>query len=249
MSDFRTVIDQMGREVTFHSPPKRIVSLVPSQTEFLIEVGAPVIGRTKFCIHPKERIGKIPSVGGTKKFNFDVIHSLEPDLIVGNKEENEKKGIERLATRYPVWMSEIYSIDEAYKMMAALGSICQVDQKTNLVLEECKSGLDRVWNSRSGKALYLIWKNPWMAVGKGTFIDDMLQHLGYQNLVQSDRYPTLSDEEIAALNPDVILLSTEPFPFREKHLLEVQAEFPNSQVQLADGELFSWYGTRLRNWK
>ena len=249
MSDLRSVVDQMGREVTYAFPPKRIVSLVPSQTEFLLELGAPVAGRTKFCVHPSSSIKDIPIIGGTKKFRLDAVDDLQPDLIIGNREENYKEGIEELSSAFPVWMSDIKTLDDAFQMMGALGAMCDLSATANSIVAACKAAIQTVENSRSGRVLYLIWQKPWMGAGRNTFIDHMLTTLGYENVLVEDRYPELTHEQIATLSPDKILLSSEPFPFNMKHLQQISALYPNTSVELVDGELYSWYGSRLKKWK
>jgi len=249
MSDLQTVHDQMGREVTFSFPPKRIISLVPSQTEFLIDIGAPVVGRTKFCVHPKEALENIPIIGGTKNFRFEKIRGLQPDLIIGNKEENYKWGIEKLEKEFPVWMSDIYTLDDAFEMMATIGGFSNQKVRTDKIVEECRAATEMIKGSKSGKVIYLIWNKPWMAAGKNTFIDHMLNHLGYENLVNGERYPELTTQQITELNPDKILFSSEPFPFEEEHLNEAREYWKNTACELVDGELYSWYGSRLRKWK
>ena len=245
----KTYTDQMGREVTIASPPRRIVSLVPSQTEFLIDIGAPVVGRTKFCIHPKDQIKDIPIIGGTKNFRFDKIRELQPDLIIGNKEENYKWGIEKLEKEFPVWMSDIYTLEDSFEMMSELGQLCNLSARTEEIIQACQAATESVRGTKSGKVIYLIWKDPWMAAGKNTFIDHLLNHLGYENLIKEERYPELTIEQIADLNPDKILFSSEPFPFKEKHLEKARGQWPKADCQLVDGELYSWYGSRLRKWK
>lgn len=248
MSDLRTVHDQMGREVTFSFPPKRIISLVPSQTEFLIDIGAPVVGRTKFCVHPKEAVQSIPIVGGTKNFRFEAIRDLQPDLIIGNKEENYQEGVEELEKEFPVWMSDIFNLEDSFNMMTAIGSICHLEESSGQVIQSCRSTIDASKQSMSGKVVYLIWKDPWMAAGSNTFIDHILGHLGFENMITDARYPELSVDQIASLNPDKILFSSEPFPFKEKHLKEAQKLWPDVSCELVDGELYSWYGSRLKEW-
>ena len=249
MSDLRTVHDQLGREVTFSYPPKRIISLVPSQTEFLIDIGAPVVGRTKFCIHPSSIVSDIQVIGGTKNFRFDAIRQLKPDLIIGNKEENYKEGIEALEKEFPVWMSDIFTLDDSICMMTELGKICNLETNANQVIEECETSTVKVKGTKAGKVIYLIWKDPWMAAGSNTFINHMLDHLGYTNLVTQDRYPELSPDQIASLRPEKILFSSEPYPFKEKHLIEAKRKWPDAVCEWVDGELYSWYGSRLRAWK
>ena len=249
MSDLRTVTDQMGRKVTFSYPPKRILSLVPSQTELLLDIGAPVIGRTKFCTHPKEQLKDISVVGGTKKFRFDKIRKLQPDLVIGNKEENYKEGILELGKEYPVWMSDIFDLDDAFDMMKAVGLLSGRETQAQPIIDECKQAIQSVQDKFCGRVIYFIWKSPWMAAGKNTFIDVLLKHLGYTNLVNENRYPELSIGEISSLKPDRILLSSEPFPFKEKHLQETTKLWPDIDIQLVDGELYSWYGSRMKHWR
>ena len=248
MVDLLTTTDQMGREVAYSYPPKRIISLVPSQTEFLIDLGVSVIGRTKFCIHPQPSVKEVPVIGGTKDYRFDQIDQLRPDLIIGNKEENDRKGIEALSDRYPVWMSDIYTLSDAFQMMKEVAQLCDRSKPAEKLIAECKSSLDRVEGTASGKVVYLIWQKPWMAAGRNTFVDHMLIHLGYENVVTQERYPELTVEEISQLAPEKILLSSEPYPFKSKHEQLVQDIWPSTEVQLVDGELFSWYGSRLRKW-
>ncbi len=239
----------MGREVKIPSQPRRIVSLVPSQTEFLMDIGAPVIGRTKFCIHPSERVSNIPIIGGTKNFHFEKIRGLQPDLIIGNKEENYEEGIDQLAEEFPIWMSDIYTLDDAFDMMTTIAGLCDLENSARQIVEECQEAVNNVRGSKSGRVIYLIWKSPWMAAGKNTFIDHFLDHLGYENLIHEERYPELTDDQIIALSPDKILFSSEPFPFKEKYLELARAKWPTIECELVDGELYSWYGSRLRYWK
>ena len=246
MDSFRTVRDQMGLWVKVPSAPKRIVSLVPSQTELLFYLGLTheVIGITKFCIYPDEAKKTSSIIGGTKKFNFHRIESLKPDLIIGNKEENYQEGIDQLKQNYPVWMSDITDLSEALNMIQQIGVITGKTSESQKLMKEIKTGFS---TRPSGifKAVYLIWDNPIMVAGKGTFIDEMLSLAGFDNAVELERYPTLNIEQLKSLNPDVILLSSEPFPFKQKHMDQFKKIFPYTKVLLVDGELFSWYGSRL----
>ncbi|WP_425392521.1 helical backbone metal receptor [Ekhidna sp.] len=244
----KTYTDQMGREVTIASPPRRIVSLVPSQTEFLIDIGALVVGRTKFCVHPTDQVKDLPVIGGTKNFHIDKIRQLKPDLIIGNKEENYREGIEELEKEFPVWMSDIYTLKDSFEMMSSIGQLCDLEAPAKAIIGDCKKATENVKRTKSGKVIYLIWKDPWMAAGKNTFIDHLLNHLGYENLITGDRYPELTTEQITDLNPEKILFSSEPFPFKEKHLEKARGQWPKADCQLVDGELYSWYGSRLRFW-
>lgn len=226
-------------------PPRRVISLVPSITEYLLDIGVEVVGRTKFCIHPSEKTGLIPVVGGTKNFRFEAIHALAPDLIIGNKEENYPEGIEELSHHFPVWMSDIQNLEDARGMMTTLGEVLDVEDAADQVVGKVDSLLERLKKSQKGSVLYLIWQNPWMAAGTCTYIHSFLEHLGYHNVLDKERYPILTDQQLADLRPDKILLSSEPFPFGIKHQEMLQAILPHTEVSLVDGEAFSWYGSRI----
>lgn len=236
--------DQLGAIIELPHPPKRIVSLVPSQTELLIDLGADVVGRTKFCIHPAANVQNIPVIGGTKNFRLDAIRQLNPDLIIGNKEENYREGIDALKDDYPVWMSDIKSITDAVQMIMEISRIVGKGDEGASLAEKIQTGLSKIENRFSGRVIYLIWKNPWMAAGADTFICSMLSHIGFENAVENDRYPELSHQDLQSLDADFIFLSSEPFPFGEEHLREIQT-FTASEVFLVDGEMFSWYGSRM----
>jgi ABC-type Fe3+-hydroxamate transport system substrate-binding protein len=242
--------DQMNRTIEIPEQPKRIISLVPSQTELLVDLGLEdrLLGLTKFCVHPKGLKKQKTIIGGTKNFNFDKIDSLNPDLIIGNKEENYKEGIERLAEKYPVWMSDIYTLEDAYQMMLGIGLITNTIDKAEVLVQKIRSDLDFVPKMK-GYAVYLIWNDPMMTAGKNTFIDEMLPLAGFENLISRDRYPELSTKELISLAPEYLLLSSEPYPFKQKHLNEFAALLPQSKILLVDGEMFSWYGSRLLHFK
>ncbi|MDG1277510.1 MAG: helical backbone metal receptor [Algoriphagus sp.] len=239
-------LDQLNRSIFIPSIPKRIISLVPSQTELLVDLGLEdrIVGVTKFCVHPKGlRKGKT-IIGGTKNYRFDLIDELDPYLIIGNKEENDQEGIEILMKKYPVWMSDIYTLADSLGMILRLGEIFKVEEKTKSITDRIQSDfLEKP--IRKGSAVYLIWNNPIMAAGSRTFINEMLFWAGFENLTKENRYPEISREELKQLNPDYLLLSSEPFPFKAKHLEEFEELLPNTKIKLVDGELFSWYGSRL----
>lgn len=239
-------MDQMGRCLNLHEVPRRIISLVPSQTELLVDLGLRdhLVGVTKFCVHPKGIKREKTIIGGTKNILFDRIEYLNPDLIIGNKEENYREGISILEKHFPVWMSDIYNLGDALQMIQRIGDITSKEKQANQIIQAVSSGFKQGFTSK-GSALYLIWQDPFMAVGSRTFIDDMLRKAGYENLVKKERYPILSPEEILDLNPDHILLSSEPYPFRQKHVRKFMEEYPEAITRLVDGEMFSWYGSRL----
>ncbi|MFN8886987.1 MAG: helical backbone metal receptor [Cyclobacteriaceae bacterium] len=243
----QSFVDQLGRTVEFTFPPKRIISLVPSQTEllFYMGLGNSLVGITKFCTHPVGEVQRITKVGGTKTVRFDLIDQLQPDLIIGNKEENEREAIARLAEKYPVWMSDINSFDDALSMMQAIGELTNRQHAAVILMNEIRNVFATLQQRSGQSALYLIWKSPWMAAGKNTFIDALLTKAGWLNTTIQERYPALTDAQIQAMTPEVVFLSSEPFPFAEKHIAELKLLLPNAKVMLVDGEMFSWYGNRM----
>lgn len=248
----RTVVDQMGRTVSAPVRPQRIVSLVPSQTELLFDLhlDGRVVGRTRFCIHPAEQVREVTVVGGTKQFRFDVIDRLLPDLIIGNKEENYPEGILRLAQVYPVWMSDVITLADALAMIREVDRLVERAEQANALAADIAARLDALPTVHPPRRVaYLIWQKPFMAAGANTFIDALLARCGLDNVFSQPaqgRYPVTTLEELAAARPDVVFLSSEPFPFRERHRQALQAELPAAAIRLVDGEMFSWYGSRLR---
>ena len=244
----QSFFDQLGNEVSYQYPPKRIISLVPSQTELLADLGLEhqVVGITKFCVHPSQWRRTKTIIGGTKNFQFDIIDALKPDLIIGNKEENYIDGITRLKQRYPVWLSDVLTLHDAYSMITSLGAMTDTETQANLIAYDIEERMRTVAKKSAQSILYLIWRKPWMAAGSGTFIDSMLNMLNLKNAMANfPRYPELSAEQIAFLKPDLIFLSSEPYPFREKHIDELRQINESARVILVDGEMFSWYGSRL----
>ena len=242
--------DQLDRTVSIPFPPLRIISLVPSQTEFLFDLGLDeeIVGITKFCIHPADRFKIKAKVGGTKKLNLDLIRSLKPDLIIGNKEENDQQQIEALMQDFPVWMSDISNLEEAINMMEGVGAITgkavKAGEMTSLIRERFRE-LAKLNRDHPKRIAYMIWKDPLMAAGRDTFINDVLERAGWQNAVEKSRYPELNAEELQAYSPELVFLSSEPYPFKEKHLAEFREVCPAAEVLIVDGEMFSWYGSRL----
>lgn len=242
-------IDQMGRSVTIAERPQRIISLVPSQTEWLADLGLAeeVIGLTKFCIHPDHWWREKTRIGGTKTLDLDKIRSLQPDLIIANKEENTQTEIELLAQEFPLWISDINSLPEALDMMRSLGQITGKAKQAERLLGPFEKALAAYQAPTASLSVaYFIWRKPWMLAASATFIDEMLKWAGFKNaLAHLVRYPSLSLKELRTEKIDLIFLSSEPYPFKEKHLAELQEIWPNCQMFLVDGEIFSWYGSRL----
>lgn len=240
--------DQTERTIKCSFPPRRIISLVPSQTELLYTLGLEeeVVGITKFCIHPEVWHKQKTIVGGTKQFHHERIYQLQPDLIIANKEENTKEDIEKLSSQYPVWLSDIYTLNDALQMIKSIGSIVDREKVALSLVENITSAFTQLPNFKPLRVAYLIWRKPYMTVGSNTFINEMLQHAGFVNVFQDlERYPAIRLETLAAQAPDVLLLSSEPYPFNSSHFEEFQDACPNAIIKIADGELFSWYGSRL----
>jgi ABC-type Fe3+-hydroxamate transport system substrate-binding protein len=238
--------------------PKRIISLVPSQTELLFDLGLDeeVIGITKFCVHPTEWFKTKTRVGGTKTADIKKIKSLNPDLIIANKEENVKEQIEELSTTISIHTTEVETFEDALQMIRAVGTLVGKQDESTEIIEKIQSAFCDVQNSNfisfsNNKEnliniAYLIWKDPYMTIGGDTFINNMLKMCGFNNVFeQLKRYPQITIEDVKASPCEVLILSSEPYPFKQKHLDELQLKLPTKKIVLADGEMFSWFGSRL----
>ncbi len=248
----KTFTDQMSQEWTIDFPPKRIISLVPSQTELLHYLGLEeeVIGITKFCVHPEEWFRSKKRVGGTKTANLEKIAELKPDLIIGNKEENQKEQIEALSEKYPVWMSDIKTLEDAFEMIEKIGILTNRTKKATELSNVLRQKFVNLSEGQVGKAnlkvAYFIWKDPYMVAGGGTFIHEILKNCGFLNVYGDvDRYPEIQLENLKTEKPDLIFLSSEPYPFKEKHFDVFEKACPDAKILVVDGEMFSWYGSRL----
>ncbi len=241
--------DQIGHEIHLPQPPQRIVSLVPSQTELLFHLGLGdrVVGVTKFCVHPLLECKSKKRVGGTKQVNFKKIADLRPDLIIGNKEENERSQIEALQQEYPVWLSDMATLEDALAMIASIGQMTEREAQSEQLVSSIKNAFGKLETGDTAiRVAYLIWYQPWMAVGGGTFIHEMLCRAGFINVLKhKTRYPVVTLEALAEAKPAAVLLSSEPYPFKQRHIDEVKQLCPMADVRLVDGEMFSWYGSRL----
>jgi ABC-type Fe3+-hydroxamate transport system substrate-binding protein len=239
--------DQLGRTIVLPRIPRRIISLVPSQTELLYALGleGSVVGITRFCIHPDSWYRQKSRIGGTKAVDPVRVDALHPDLIIANKEENERPQVEALAERYPVWVSDIRTLTDALDMIRSVGELTGVPNAGGDLADEIARRFAALEPTKPTPVAYLIWKNPWMTAGGDTFIHQMLQHAGFTNIFAHQvRYPEVDLNDLAGTNP-TILLSSEPYPFRQRHIHEIKEILPQAQVQLVDGEFFSWYGSRL----
>jgi ABC-type Fe3+-hydroxamate transport system substrate-binding protein len=256
----RTFIDQLGRTILLPQVPQRIISLVPSQTELLYSLGLEdqVVGITKFCVHPESWFRSKPRIGGTKAVDPARVDALRPDLIIANKEENDRPQVEALAARYPVWISDVKNLSDALTMIRSVGELTATTGEANALATDIERefatladifphhGVDPTGMAPSRRVVYLIWRNPWMAAGGDTFIHNMLENCGLVNVFGGfDRYPVVDLASLAGLDPPMIFLSSEPYPFRQRHVEEVREILPHVTIRLVDGEFFSWYGSRL----
>jgi ABC-type Fe3+-hydroxamate transport system substrate-binding protein len=246
--------DQLGRTIELKQIPKRIISVVPSQTELLFDLGLDheIIGITKFCIHPEHWFKTKTRVGGTKQLHLDKIKEVQPDLIIANKEENTREQIEELEKDFPVWISDVNNLDDALEMIVAIGEITNKTPEAQQIANQITVNFAQLQTSiriaigNKIKTCYLIWKDPFMTAGGDTFINDMIKRSGFQNMFEDQkRYPVVSLQQLQTANCQLLLLSSEPYPFKQKHVEELQPLLPHTKIILVDGEMFSWYGSRL----
>lgn len=225
----------------------KVISLVPSITEALFDLGLTedeIIGRTKFCIHPYEKIKNVEIIGGTKNINIEKIKSLQPDLIIANKEENVKDQVEALMEDFKVMVTHVETVEDNYYLVKNLGNIFHQEEKAKAYNLKIYEVLNQTKINSPIKAAYLIWKNPYMTIGSDTFIHHILTETGFENSFKDKtRYPEITVEDLA--ETDIIMLSSEPFPFKEKHIDELKAFYPEKKIMIVDGEAFSWYGTHI----
>ena len=243
--------DQLNRTLSFSSYPKRIISLVPSQTELLFHLGLDkeVVGVTKFCIYPTDWKTRKTIVGGTKNLKIDLIKELNPDLIIANKEENDEDSLRKLMPIFPVWISDIKSLEDAFQMILSLGKITNTESMSFTWTKKIKKQFKilSLLPKQPRRVAYLIWNNPLMSVNQDTFIHSLLELNQWDNCFKDklNRYPEITEEELVDFNPEMVFLSSEPFPFKDKHIDRFKQLLPDSRVVLVNGEYFSWYGSRL----
>ena len=237
--------DHLNRTLTFSSVPKRIVSLVPSVTESIADLGlaSGLVAVTRFCKYPSDVILTLPKIGGPKKIDIQKIMDLKPDLVVAVKEENDKEQILRLMEQVPVFVFDVNTVEDSLDMLNLLGTIFDTREVSTRWI---KSIQEKVAHFKPGrlvpKTVYMIWKNPWMAAGRLTFIGSMMQLAGFDNML-SGRYPRIDEKRLSSA--ETILLATEPYPFKGRDKATLEAKFPNKKIMIVDGEMFTWYGTHL----
>lgn len=244
----KTVTDRVGRTITYNYPPKRIVSLCPGITDtlFSLNLKEELVGRTRFCIYPKEEVKEIPAVAGTKDIKIDKIHDVKPDLIIVEKEENTEAIVTELQEHYPVYVAEVQSIEEAHRMIVDMGELTDRKEEAKQLSTAIRDRFSALPSMEGKRAAYIIWKKPYMAVGRDTYIQSVLHEIGLINpfIQKEGRYPVITEEDFAAAKLDYVLLATEPYPFKEKHFEEFKRMMPETKPLLIDGEMF-WYGPRM----
>ena len=249
----KTLTDQLGTIQNFEKTPVRIVSLVPSQTELLFDLGLEnsIVGITKFCVHPNHFLKEKTIVGGTKNVNFEKIKSLNPDIIIANKEENTEDICIESAKICPVWITDIIDINDNQKMIQDFGVLFEKQTESSNLISKIDDLLNRILiqnqSKKNKKVAYFIWANPFMVAASGTFINEMLRLENLENVFENQsRYPEIQLSSLSQIpNLDLIYLSSEPYPFKEKHAIEIQKFAPNAKIVFVDGELYSWHGCRV----
>jgi len=244
-------VDDLNRRVELKESPQRIISLVPSVTELLFDLGLSehIVGRTSYCIYPEHKIINVASVGGPKDFDLKKLRALKPDLIITVKEENDKELVLEAMQICPVLVYDIVDIASALNMIREIGLLTDTQKRASSILNQIQLKKERLEkrNQEYKTACYLIWNVPMMTVNQQTFISEMMRLAGFDNAFsnKTEHYPVLLEEDISLSEIEYILLSSEPFKFTEKHRKSYQNRFPRSKVILVDGEMFSWYGSRM----
>lgn len=253
----KTYQDQIGNTLTFENSPKRIISLVPSQTELLYDLGLEekIIGITKFCVHPYHLKQTKKVIGGTKKVHYEKIKLLQPDIIIANKEENTLEMVEELRKIAPVWVTNVVTIEDNFQMISDFGKLfnCRTEsQKWNDKIENAyKEFIDYRQNLPTRKVAYFIWREPFMVAGSDNFINEMLKLNNFKNIYDNPekfpaRYPEIIIQKIRIQgDPEIVFLSSEPYPFKDEHAFEIGRFTHHAKTIFVDGEMFSWYGSRL----
>ncbi len=252
MPDFPfTTTDALGRSVTLETPPQRIISLVPSQTELLayLELGDRVAGITRFCVRPESWQDEKTIVGGTKQINLDRAADLAPDFILANHEENTPDDVEALADLAPAYVTDVPAVPDALAMIRAVGTLVDRPGPAEQLADTIEQRFDALELTPPIRAAYLIWREPFMTIGHDTIIHDIMTRGGFANVFgDRTRYPEVTLDALRTAAPDVLLLPDEPFPFPQKDPFsdDLREALPNTCIQFVDGQLFSWYGPRLR---
>ncbi|MCJ8346389.1 helical backbone metal receptor [bacterium] len=246
-----TIYDAIQDPFLIPHAPKRIISLVPSLTETLIDLGLSqqMVGKTSFCIHPQKLVKEIESIGGTKNFKLERIIELKADIVFANMEENTKEQIMELKKHCLVFVTKVDQFDDVIPLILAMGMLTHRNEQAQQISKSIQTSFQKIqsYNFQPFKVSYLIWKNPYMLAASNTFIDSILNLLTLENaFAQEVRYPQVEFSQIISSKSDLIFLSSEPYPFKEKHCKQLSKESKITSI-LVDGEDFSWFGSRLKD--
>ena len=233
----------------------RIVSLCPSLTELVFDLGHgdELVGRTKFCVHPADKVGAVEKVGGTKNPKIDRIIELAPDLVLLNEEENRREDAEALrAAGVQCHVSFPHTALDTAQMVRSIAAAIDAKAQGERIARDIEARHDRVVKSAADREpvsyAYLIWREPWMTVNADTFVSALLGDVGGRNAFASaaERYPAITPEDLTSASPDMVLLSTEPFPFQPTHADELArlTGIERDRFEIVDGEMLSWHGSR-----
>ena len=239
------ITDQTGRKIRLDKKPGRIVSLVPSITYTLHRLGLDkeVVGITRFCKFPEDWKKQKSIIGGTKDVKTERIAGLQPGLIIANKEENTKETVQELEKIAPVYVSDVTDMESNARFIQDLSVILDKEATGKEIIDNIEAQLQSFKELEPVKSIYFIWREPWMSVGGDTFISRMMRYAGFDNLLKNQkRYPVVNIEELQKMQPEMILLCSEPFPFKEKHQAEMQTYFPDARIEIVEGEAFTWFG-------
>lgn len=245
----KKIIDHLGREVVYSYPPKRIISLCPGITETLytFQLAETIVGRTRYCIYPKDLVEQATIVGGTKQIEMEKIHQLQPDLVIVEKEENTEEIVKMIEAHYPVYVAEVQSVEGAYRMVRDIGMLTNRQQEANALMNQIEKSFSELPTVNELRAAYVIWRKPYMVVGANTYINDVLNKMGFVNpfAESTERYPAVDRETLADAQLDYLFLASEPFPYSEKFFKEFEQFLPHTKLMIVDGEMF-WYGAKMR---
>jgi len=247
-----------------------VISLVPSWTETLFYLGLTaeeILGRTDYCVHPPAKVRDIEKLGGPKDPNLDRVFELNPDLIIVDREENRREDVERMDTYWGV--SRVFAtgpttVNQALETVGQLGLLLNSRDRARELVENVRSWMTRLVRQDRGTVVYLVWEDPLIAATRQTYIGDVLETLGYKNVLEGSHladvkkesgmaYPVVTLEEVIRLRPETIFLPTEPFPFRRMHVDRLRTQIhqldskyaENVDIRIVNGEYFSWYGSRM----
>src|SRR5699024_5306065 len=229
---------------------QKIISMIPSLTELLIDLGLKdrLAGRTRFCVNPKEKVSDIPIIGGTKNPRLDKIKALQPEMENANREENRPDDVKQLMDHCEVEVTDIATIEDALIAIHKLGEKLGIAGKADQLSSQIQQRLGERPDEPVLRTAYMIWEDPWMSIGGDTYIHDVMKRYKLDNVFEEKRrYPAFDLEELKSRHPDLILLSSEPYPFKEKHLPQVEEACPAARVLLVEGEWFSWYGSHMKH--